>query len=487
MRRASVALGFAFIAAFVVGCEATTRTAGPPGYSTPDSLEAEMALRDDVDQLCDYLEARSGEVAHGLQTPDTPAALRTAAQRLQLAIYRQTNDVASKLDPREALLELWALALRLESYVATPAARATLGRAAPDVDAVMREFVKRVEAAAARHIKSDELGPLRAQLVEYAAVHPITSVDSFAPGEDFTQPRVRGNVLAQVFQAPFVAAEQLRRGLDPTASLARSVDRLRELMEDYPVIVRWQLQLALTDAVALPEVAGALATTERFTAAFERVSASAENLPSELRELIDDVLANSAAQQRDFRTLVGDARDALSATERVVQRAEQLTANTEPALAELQRTLAAAERITVALRATAPAVEAVIEAFDAYRAAEAQRTAASPRSAPDAKPFDIDAYAAAAEQMQALAAELRGLVGDLDEILAERRTAALSERVDRVTTAALAPTEEAVRALVDRAAWRGVQLIGLIFALAIIYRFIAKRITQRDTAPRHSK
>ena len=99
------------------------------------------------------------------------------------------------------------------------------------------------------------------------------------------------------------------------------------------------------------------------------------------------------------------------------------------------------------------------------------------------KKFDITEYKQTAETLTRSTVELRELLSEVQSFLSGKTIEKDLTRVVPLTKAALAETIAETRGLVDYIAWKAVQLCGLVFLLAVIYRFLASRIVVRRTSP----
>ena len=90
--------------------------------------------------------------------------------------------------------------------------------------------------------------------------------------------------------------------------------------------------------------------------------------------------------------------------------------------------------------------------------------------------FEITEYTRTAEALTRSTVELRDLFSEVRSFLAGETLEKDLTRVVPLTKAALAQTISETRGIVDHIAWRAVQLSGLVFVLALAYRFLAGRI-----------
>ena len=184
---------------------------------------------------------------------------------------------------------------------------------------------------------------------------------------------------------------------------------LAEIVEELPRQTRWQVELLLYDIEERDTVMTGLA-------AFAQVAESADRVSQAIARLPDDL-----------RVALGESQGALGEANRTLQTAKELMVPVFATVEEIGR-------ISTLL-------------------AELQ---ADGNGAPPGRPFDIREYVATAREATASVTELRGLLGDLDELLASGRLDGIVKTVDQ--------TEDEIAVLVGRIKFAGVQLILLFFA-----------------------
>jgi hypothetical protein len=198
--------------------------------------------------------------------------------------------------------------------------------------------------------------------------------------------------------------------------------RLSQIVESLPQQMRWQTELLLYNAETRESTITALAAMESFAESASQLAAVAERLPVDL---------------------------------------EAVLGNSQGALAEANRTLLTARELIEPLRATAEQVVLAGNSWGAVLQSDGEPD-------PDARPFDIREYEAAARGIGEAAAELSGLATQIAVLVETQRLESTLSGVD----SAVSRVESGGRGVVDHAAWRGLQLLLAFFALLLVYRLV---------------
>jgi hypothetical protein len=98
--------------------------------------------------------------------------------------------------------------------------------------------------------------------------------------------------------------------------------------------------------------------------------------------------------------------------------------------------------------------------------------APKPPGSPAGEPFRIQDYTQTAAQLEATARQLTELIHALDRTLSPANLAQLSAQV----APAVQQVQAGGKSVVDYAFWRGVLLVAVILAAALIYRLVAARL-----------
>lgn len=237
-------------------------------------------------------------------------------------------------------------------------------------------------------------------------------------------------------------------GLDPLSNLdpaVRELAQTRQLAERtiyyvqrMPNLLDMQVERLTYQLAVMPETQDLLLNTDRISLAAEAAGKLAGDLPqivaSEREAAIAQFMSALDAEQSQMRGLIAELKEALLVGSET------------------------SDSLTTAIRS----LDAFVARFDKPK----QR---SP-DAPPGRPFDINDYAATARELAGAAQQLQALVVQLD---------ASSTGVERLTASAAGE----LRAVVDHAYWRAVELILILvaamLAAALIYRFAARQLATR--------
>jgi hypothetical protein len=304
-----------------------------------------------------------------------------------------------------------------------------------------REVREEVHTAGKRAMNDAQLDAIAKSVREWRTQHPEVQVVSFVRFREFSLTPQGKELLAGV-EGGLGAPLGSITGLSTVGEAGRSVESARQLgdrvfylMQRLPILVHWEVDSIVTGTLAKPEVDRAVSGFVEASAAIARVSATLERItgPAGTGGLADNL--------RDARIALAEGKDMAAAVGEVVRASEALSADT-------RETLRAAE--VFAKRRDEPIRVAEITAAADRLAAAARET--------DALARETDAILTSPELERRLA--------DVKGIAAELRLA-----------------QGGAAALVDRAFWRAAMLVVItlvtLFALLLLYRWLASRLLAR--------
>jgi hypothetical protein len=203
----------------------------------------------------------------------------------------------------------------------------------------------------------------------------------------------------------------------------KTAEQFAHIVEVLPRELRWQIELLLYDVEDRDTVMQTLGALESVARSADRTSLAIDRLPGDLRAALGDSQAS---------------------------------------LAEANRALVSATELMGPLQSTA-------EQLRLASASWVEILARDDETESTGRPFDVREWESAVRQLAVTAAELRGLTGQL-QMLTE------SQALGTALEDAASVTETRIQALVDRAAWRGAQLILGFFVLLLAYRLLSSRL-----------
>lgn len=463
------------------GCTSPNRQARKtalPEVRAWQSGRVEHELQEDLSQFVDYAESEIGAVAAQIRTATQDVDVKEAALRWNVEFTQVTAKRSLQEKSMAHLMDGWAFAIRQANYLQSGEGKNLFGdQQSLAIEAAAR-IQKAIEAIARKYAADDELPEINRHIEAYARANPIRGVFAFEVPEAFSSGEEGQSMLSKILNAPWALTKSGRDVLDPTSSLAQSVDRINELMEDYPVLVRWQAQLLWLELERSTSFQTTMKGIEGFPQSLESLAATAESLPQQVRRELRLALDDIDAHQPELRKTLQQARETVDAANAAMASAETVSAS-------IERSIDGVTRAGEVWQTTAEAVTNTFKQFEQLR---------NPRTPDESEPsgsgstnskrgeFDIAEYTQSAETLTKSTVELRNLLSEVRSFLSGETLEKDLARVVPLTKAAFAQTIADARGVVDHIAWRAVQLCGLVFLLALAYRFLAGRHAVRPPA-----
>jgi hypothetical protein len=232
-------------------------------------------------------------------------------------------------------------------------------------------------------------------------------------------------------------------GLDPAvreiAQTRLFAERALFVTQKMPTLLRWQMELLSVNAVEMPAVRQLVTNSTQITASVDRITRVAEQLPGQVRTERDEILKALQSQEKDVSSL--------------------MTAGTQ---------------MSDSLNTTLTIFDALMKRFGV---GDTNKPPGPPPT--NAEPFRIQDYTATAAQLAVTAQQLTEMIRLLDQTLGSTNLAKLSAQVAPVVQQAQTGGKE----IVDYAFWKGILLIAIVLMAALIYRFLAARLTASNSKP----
>jgi hypothetical protein len=231
-------------------------------------------------------------------------------------------------------------------------------------------------------------------------------------------------------------------GLDPaTRELAETrlfAERALFIARRMPTLLRWEMELFTVKTADLPQIQQLLAHSAQLATAAERFSQAAVQVPTMLSTEREQLITALKEQESALSGLTKDAQ--------------------------------------LMLATGAQMADASNGALKTYQEISAQFNTGPPD--PNASPFRISDYTAAAAQIHATATELVALLQALDGVAGSPRLAQLSSQVNVLTQQVQASSRE----VVDYAFQRGLLLVifccGVVLVTVLVYRVFSMALAK---------
>jgi hypothetical protein len=381
------------------------------------------------EEMIGYLHSFSAIVVGAADTiaeldPDPKVRRRTLFWKLRLIPLAQ--DAALLDDPVQSFAALAGVTLSMRLYLTEGDGRDIFG----DNQPVAVFAAERAEAElfdiGERFLTTEELERLRSDAVALMRRRPISgrdfSVMSLASVRAEAQEDKAFDWIGQISLSPFRALEGVGEGASAIRDFNDTAIRFSAIVEGLPDQVRWQSELLLFDVESREATQRALAATEALAESADRLTRAFENLPGEMAALLEQ---------------------------------------SQGAVAEANAALATAQVLLGPLGEVVGELGTAGQAWERVIRGDGEKPAAT---AAERRPFDIREWEATIRETTLAADALRGLADDLNTL---------------VEGQGLANTTRLLDDAVDRAAWRGAQLMLGFFGLLLAYRIFVWRIDSR--------
>lgn len=457
------ALG-SLLVAHIAGCRFAEHREPPPEPDGPEiklSASVRQSLEDDLDDVLEFAEQAIVRITHQIESETDDRAIRRAALSWKLDLLADMQQEANTKEPLRALVDTWALAVRVAEYVQAGAGRDLFGKWQPQARAVAADVLREFERLGRAYLPAKSQPQIVRQIHAYARQHPIRGLFDHEAVRDFGEADEGRSLIQRLLAAPMRAVGTVGGGLDPTARLARAVDRFTELMQDYPALVRWQLQLALLDVDQMPSVTNVVTSLRQAAEAASAFNQTAAALPQRLRTESQQLLEDFDARQPELRHTLNEARDTIAAANDTLKQAQ-------PVAESIRTTTTELVRAGQAWSETAAAVEATLDQLHKLK---------PPREAEagDAPQFDIKDYTRTAEALRAATVELRALLSDLDRFAESPALDRTATRAHTIAGNVLTETDTRLRSVIDHAFWRALQLALLVVVVVVTSQLLLRR------------
>ena len=396
----------------------------------PDPVELQSQLLRFADNSIESLNLAIGK----LQREDDKATRRRTLLRRRITTTNDILAIATGANTYANLLDMVILAslnrMNVEDYWIPK----FYGESAKPYLLASQEVEKEIWRIAATTLKKEQLSELRAAIKTWHEQHPNVRSPSDLGALGFASEVAQSNrssrpgITSSVFN--LLSIDPLA-GLDPaTRELANTrlfAERGLFLARHMPTLIRWETELLIIQTAEMPQMEKLLANTTQLSESADRFSQTAERLPGLISAERQQIVQALDAQQPGLTSLA----------------------------AQTEKALDAGKQMSNASTATLKSFQDVVRQLQA-----------SP-SNPNAEPFRINDYTAAAAQINAAAQDLVKLLQAFDQTLAPGKLDGLSARLDAVIRQTQASGKELVDYTFRQTLFLGLILIGSACAMVL--------------------
>ena len=397
-------------------------------------------------------------------------------------------------DVRLAFMNTWIVTSYMVFHFTEDAGKDDFGELQTLAIDVANRLEDEIEEIATAFIPEKQLEKAREDVSRFVRNNPIGIGGSGGKDSVTWTSHVRSSFtwLAKVPLAPFRAFGGISEGAAAVRQVASVVERSNRVVEGLPSTLRWEIQLLLLD---VNESGLLVSLTESFKVVAEaatRIATVVESLPEELRAEILGLLDDADPRLAEIRAAIGDANAVVAESRAAIADVQGLTNEVNATVARVETALGAVDDVAGTLETISGNVneagdswDGAITTFDGLMERfgvgvedpDAEPTPPAPVETEDGEPVEespggLELYAIAAEQTANAGDNLKGALDKFDGMI---RDDEFAERLDRARMATERSVEGASDAVVDRIAWRSIQVIVIGLLLLFVYRAAVRR------------
>ena len=247
-----------------------------------------------------------------------------------------------------------------------------------------------------------------------------------------------GSVFSLLKVDPFAGMDPAVQEIAQTRLLA---ERALFLTRKMPMLLRWQTELLAVNSLEMPAVRQLVANSTALAASVERFASVAEKLPGQVSTEREEILKALQSQEKNLTPLVN----------------------------EVHQTLTAGAQMSTSLNTTLITFDSLMKRFGV---GETDKTNPPPTTT-NTEPFRIQNYTVTASQLQSTARQLTELLVTFDRTIGSTNLLQLSGQISPVVQQAQTGGKE----IVNYAFLKGILLVAVGLAAALIYRLFSARLT----------
>ncbi len=452
-------------------CEAPQQNKTPRTTVDSVSVEEYERLEHELQAFGDFFQARLDRAATDIERRASTKQRRRAAATWRLRMVASFRSKANEVDPRRALLDVWSLCRRMLDYFQSTDGRTLFGDEGGRIAlAAAEELVARMEELVLEQISPELFQTTREQIEDFSREHPMSSDFSESPGVDFSDSRAPSGELQRLLGMPF----KLFVGDTPEAivQLSRSVDRFTDVVEEVPASSRWQAQLLAMNIEEMPSVVSTTTSIKTIADSTEDITRIAEEMPQRWREQAEVLLATVDKSQPQLQKTLEQAQRSADSIQGAVREAKDMLSGVDTASQELTK---AADAVTLTMQEIRALVAGSRKNKNGATGSGTEQVDPSVQQSPaqtqKANSFSFQAVTESAAELGETTDKLRQLLADVRGFVGRDTT---DEQADLGSALNAASAE--FQGIIDHAAKRAVQLLGLFFILLVVYRLIRMKM-----------
>ena len=473
----------ALVVCVLTGCQAQKQSNGV-GAGEYISLESIDRLSQELKEFRDYYDSTMDRAAMEIERKSSSREVRKKSLRWHKLLTDQFRSVANEQDPREALVDIWALCCRLKNYFETGDGRSLFDEDQDIATDAMNRVNERIEQIARRAVPEELFEVVRQKIIEYADANPIQGDYRNLDTQDLSQDPESKSLVESIIGVPLAPISALQGiGSTPKSirAIATSMDNFTDVAEDLPANARRQAQLLVMNLEETDTVKDTVASIKQFSDSTARISQIVDDLPQKTREQAEILIDRIDASQSEIGSTLVEAQNTLELVRKATDDMKSLNADTAGTIVELKETSNAVESAADSATLT---IQEVLKFFPANRKDETGQLLGKEPLTPEeiaakdpttGDKFSFQAITTTANALTDTTANLQSLLTELHSILDDGTVPKQIGELQTEFAESLNLTSARVKTIIDHAAVRGAQLIALLFALLIVLRFVNLR------------
>jgi hypothetical protein len=415
---------------------------GTPNRGSANSDERYRITGDKLDSLLlDFADRYRGYLVTAWQEVERAGAdeQHTAdAHRRQLRMVSGMYDMVTRGDPFQKLVNVtMVVTLQSRMYADETIGHEWFGQRADYVMQALRKARVEIWEIAAQVMLPGQLQTLDYLIWDWRRRNP--EVNDIASLRFDALSASRSKLAIEQVNTGTGLLAPIKQVSDEVARTRELADRVFYMTKRMPTLVNWQVEDAVNEVLTKPQVQGVTDTVQRLPGVVRRE-----------REAIFNGLTN---QETAITAL-------LNKVERTADR--------------LQPVLHSADRVVVDLHTTSASLQETAQTVDQLIGGNQAKA-----KDPNAKPFDIDKYVAAADKFTALAVQLDRTLDSANQLLASNAWQARAADINSVASQQLQRAGNEAEGVIDHTFWRALILMLVFFVLLALYRLFSVRVTRR--------
>ncbi len=453
------------LATLLTGCSWMERTSTRQAAKDRVQIEAADKLQSELTHFNDFFQTTVRQGADEIEQSNATRQQRKAALLWKTKMADECRSTAFEDSPAAGLVDTWTLCVRMLNYFESGDGKDLFGPAQPIAIDAARKCERRIAEIASSVVPSAKLPAMRADIDQYARQAPITGVFTKQAAAPISSDAAGAKVLdflVGIPLAPIRAVGSIQQSGQSLSDIKNTAERFTDVVEDLPASTRWQLQLLGISLEESPRFGDVMSDLKTFTKSTERLVGVADEMPTKIRKQGEELLNAIDARQPALRATLAEARATTAALNESLRHADEVAS-------KIERTVADGKAAAGAWESTARAVSITVNDIAAIPSKWNDGSERRPTSGEPSRPFDINDYTRSADAIERAAIQTRNVLDDVQKV-------ALSKPLMEQ----FALVDGNLRAAIDHAAWRAMQLVMLIFALIVAYRWkVARMINSR--------